>query len=375
MAVIIVVLTSFPAAAGDLSGEQIYKLKCASCHGPKGEGTEDNYPQPLQGDRTVAQLAKYIAKSMPKDAPAKCTAEESQKVSAYIYDAFYSQIAQARNRPARIELSRLTISQYRNAVADLIGEFRHEGHWGTVRGLKAEYYRSRNLGNERLIDRVDPQVAFDFGTTGPEKNFDEEQFSIRWTGSVLAPETGTCEFIVRTENAIRLWVNDDRTPLIDAQVKSGKDTEYRGSIYLLGGRAYPLRLEFTKAKYGVDDTKTRKVKPPPVKASIELLWKLPQRAPEIVPSRNLAPERFPESLAVETAFPPDDRSTGYERGTSISKAWDRATTDAALEVTGYLIKHLDELAGTRENATDRAAKLQAFCLRFAERAFRRPLSA
>ena len=130
-----------------------------------------------------------------------------------------------------------------------------------------------------------------------------------------------------------------------------------------------MRLEFTKAKYGVDDTKTRKVKPPPVKASVELLWKSSQRAPEVIPSRNLTPQRFPESLAIETAFPPDDRSTGYERGTSVSKAWDRATTDAALEVTGYVIKHLDELAGTRENAPDRTAKLNAFCLRFAERRF------
>ena len=43
-------------------------------------------------------------------------------------------------------------------------------------------------------------------------------------------------------------------------VRSGSDTEYRGSIRLLGGRMYPLRLEFSKAKQGVDDSKKKKEK-------------------------------------------------------------------------------------------------------------------
>jgi cytochrome c553 len=363
------------AQARDITGAQIYNLKCASCHGPKGEGTEENYPQALQGDRTIGQLSKYIAKKMPKDAPKKCTAEEADKVAAFIYDTFYSKIAQARNKPARIELSRLTIAQYRNAIADIIGEFRGVGRWGEKRGLHAEYFRSRELWKDRLIERVDPEVAFDFGTTGPDKRFDEEQFSIRWNGSVLAPETGMYEFIVRTEKGTKLHVNNNKTPLIDAWIKSGKETEYRGSIYLLGGHVYPLQLEFTKAKYGVDDTKTRKVKPPPAKASIALLWKVPQRTVEVIPARNLSPDKVSESFALETPFPPDDRSTGYERGTAISKAWDKATTDAALEVTGYVVEHLPELAGLGDKGTDRAAKVRAFCLRFAERAFRRPLTA
>ena len=83
------------------------------------------------------------------------------------------------------------------------------------------------------------------------------RFAIRWEGSVLAPETGDYEFIVRTEHAARLWVNDLKKPLIDAWVKSGNDTEFRESIRLLGGRAYPIRLEFSKGKQGEKDGKKR----------------------------------------------------------------------------------------------------------------------
>src|SRR5262249_19264207 len=181
---------------------------------------------------------------------------------------------------------------------------------------------------------------------------------------------------VRTEHAARLWVNDTRPtrPLIDALVKSGNDTEYRASVYLLGGRAYPLRLEFAKGKQGGDDSKKQKEKAPAGKASGALLWKPPQGAAEVVPSRNLSPDRSPETFVVTTPFPPDDRSVGYERGTSVSKAWDQATTDAAIELAGYVAERLRELTGVEPDATDREARLRTFCLRFAERAFRRPLT-
>ena len=103
-----------------LTGEQIYRQKCASCHGASGEGTEDHYPRPLIGERPVASLARLIAKTMPEDAPGECVGEDAEKVAAYIYETFYSKDAQARNkfRLPRIELSRLTVRQYRNAVTD-----------------------------------------------------------------------------------------------------------------------------------------------------------------------------------------------------------------------------------------------------------------
>ena len=60
---------------------------------------------------------------------------------------------------------------------------------------------------------------------------------------------------------------------------------------------------------------------------------------------------------------------------SISKAWDLATTDAAIEVASYIVAHLKELSGVSDDASDREAKLREFCSKLAERAFRRPLTA
>jgi cytochrome c553 len=396
-ATLVVLLASFlssTAAYADgpgLTGERVYRQKCASCHGSSGEGTEDHYPRPLIGERSVASLARLIAKTMPEDAPGDCVGEEAQNVAAYIHATFYSKDAPGRSRfrLPRIELSRLTVRQYRNSVTDLIGSFRNPARWGVERGLKGEYTsrgrrRRDNNSASGSLNRVDPEIRFQFGTSSPIPAQDalkdvakkwqrapvllvplrlfrpfSQEFRVTWQGALLAPETGEYEFRVKTENATKLSINDLRRPLIDALVKSGSDTEYQGSLYLLGGRAYPIRLEFSRTKE--------------LTSSIVLEWKVPRRAFEVIPSRNLVPASLPETFVLTTPFPPDDRSVGYERGTSVSKAWDAATTDAAIEVARYVVAHLKELSGASDDASDREAKLREFCRKFAERAFRRPL--
>src|SRR5438876_316204 len=102
------------------SAEQIFRTRCASCHGAKGEGTKQ-YNKALAGSKSIAELGGFIAKSMPPGAARKLAPEQAKSVASFIYDAFYSPIAQERNRPVRVELSHLTVRQYCNAIADLIG--------------------------------------------------------------------------------------------------------------------------------------------------------------------------------------------------------------------------------------------------------------
>ena len=159
----------------------------------------------------MAQLARLISKTMPKNDPGSCTGEDAEKVSAYIYDAFYSKAARERNKPPRIELSRLTVRQYQNAVADLVASFRDLGAGNGRHGLRGEYFRSYGFRDRnRVYENIDPEIRFDFGEASPDfEKFEAHQFCIRWEGSVLAPETGQYDFIVRTEHATRLWVNSE----------------------------------------------------------------------------------------------------------------------------------------------------------------------
>ncbi len=366
------------AADRDHPGAIIYQDLCANCHGAQGEGVPGKYDEPLIGDRTLESLARKIERTMPEEDPDTCVGEDARQVTAYIYDAFYSPAAQARIRPPEIDLTRLTVPQFRASVADLIGHFRSgsDKDWGHERGLRHFYSSPEILSGEdrkQLKPNADPRkktvkvegradrVDFQFGPDSPIKDkLDPDEFELRFEGSVIAPETGVYEFIVRSENGFRLWINDRDKALIDARVSSGGEVrEERATLYLLGGRAYHLNLEHFKFR-----EKT---------ASLQLLWKPPHGVAQIIPRRQLSPERMREVMIVSTPFPADDRSLGYERGSSLSKEWDQAVTQAAIAVAGHVEARLDELAGTKPDAEDRNAKLVAFAETFAETAFRRPL--
>ena len=361
-------------SAAERTGEEIYRQECQRCHGVNGVGT-DKLKKPLAGDQSIKELTRVIGKTMPEDDPESLSSEEATAVAAYIHGAFYSPTAQDRIRPARIELSRLTVRQYQNTVTDLLAGFGEGVRFAQSkeRGLRAEYFKNRRMNKEnRVIERIDPKIEFDFGEGSPDQDkIEPAEFAMRWNGALRVEETGEYEFTVRTEHAARLWLNNDRNqPLIDAWVKSGTDTEYKATVSLLGGRDYPLRLEYSKSKQGVDDGK----KIMAGRSSITLLWQIPGRIREPIPQRNLIPDRVPEQFVLTTRFPADDRSVGYERGNSVSAGWDEATTEAAIEVADAVDRFRERLTGAADNAGDREAKYRDFATRWVERTFRRPLS-
>ncbi len=368
---------------------------CVRCHGPNGEGVADKHDEPLYGDRSLKSLTRVIQRTMPEDKDIKCTPEEAEKIATYIFEKFYSPAARARLNPPKIDLARLTVSQYQNSVADLFGSFSGKAEAGTERGLKADYYASRNFrGNKKVFSRTDSGIRFDFDAASPdpEREFTEDEakaererekkaendkekkreepgpvkffrdeFSIKWSGSIIAEETGDYELRVKSQNGFRLFLNDDNKALIDGWVSSGPDVrEHKETIRLFGGRAYPFRVDYFKFKEKG--------------ASIVVEWKPPHRAWETIPQRNLSPSRVPETMVVTTAFPADDGSAGYERGTIVSKAWDTAATQAAIEVAARVVTQLDRLSGAKADSENRRDKVQQFCEKLVERAFRRPLT-
>ena len=345
-------------------GREIFRQQCVKCHGKTGEGVKGKYEDALFGDWSVEKLGRYIDKNMPEKAPEKCVGEDAKAVARFIYDAFYSREARLRNHPPRIELARLTNRQYVHAVADLLKTFSgNDGPPSSERGLKAIYYNSKNFNQDKKYqERLDRQVDFDFGQDGPDPSHGgTNEFSIQWRGSIVAEESGNYDFFVKTPNGFRLWINDDEEPLIDASVASAELTEHTASRRLIGGRIYPLRMDFFKA------TKDKS-------ASVSLLWQKPHGVKETIPPRNLSPTRATATFVVTTPFPPDDSSVGYERGVAVSKAWDEAATYAAIETANYVVKNLDRLAQSKSGDTNRMAKLQKFCETFVATAFRRPLS-
>lgn len=350
------------AAEDAAAGRKIYRQMCAECHGPKGEGVSGKYDAALSGNWSITKLTRVIENTMPEEDPDLCVGEDALNVARFIYDEFYSPEARAKNSPARVELVRLTNPQHLNAVADLVKSFTGPDRRTEERGLRGTYYNARGFNRDKLVrQQVDGQVDFDFGTNSPDQeSIAEDEFSMQWRGSVIAEETGGYEFVVKTPNGFRLWVNDTEEPLIDGWVASGDLAEHRATLRLIGGRVYPLRLDYFKSK---DKT-----------ASVSLQWQPPHGALQPLPKRNLTPQASGPTLVITTPFPPDDASVGYERGVSVSKAWNEAATFAAIEAANYVAQNVDRLAGTKLDATNRPEQIRTFARQFVETAFRRPLT-
>ena len=371
---------------GDANGRgaEMFAKVCADCHGERGEGVEFVYEHPLHGDLSVDKLADLVARTMPEEDPGSVVGEDAAAVAAFAYDAFYSEAARLRNAPPRVELARLTESQYRRTIADLAAAFTGTRQVGEERGLQAEYRRRGGPWDKRLaFKRVDATVDLSLGEGVPEPREGDEKgpsagklhedgFEITWDGAVLPPVTGEYRFVVEGSHGVELQLNGAK--LIDTKVRSGDQTRYEATAFLLAGRPTPIRLRTEKRLDKSFDKDPRKYD-----FAARLSWVVPHRAETVIPARHLLSGWTPRTLLVSAPFPPDDRSVGYERGASVSAAWDEATGEAAFEVADLLLDS-DESVRTFLKISDRDApekqveKARAFCATFAERAFRRPLT-
>jgi|GEM_PF-6969216 len=133
-------------------------------------------------------------------------------------------------------------------------------------GLKGEYYKSQDL-LDLYLTRIDKTIYFDWGKKSPLPGFNKNRFSIRWTGFIYAPESGNYYFLTRSDDGVRLWIDDEL--LID-DWRGHSELELR-RIHNLNKGYHTIKLEY------FDDS---------ADASIKLLWKKPSdRRPERISGR------------------------------------------------------------------------------------------
>ncbi len=350
-------------------GAAIYKSQCASCHGENGEGGTKDYAEPLTGDASRRELAKRISDTMPEDDPGSCIGNDAEAVAAYVFENFYSEAAQVRNRPPRIGLARLTGPQLRQSLADLYSHFGGMPNTTSQRGIKAIYYDGPKRKNEnKKVERIDPLLQFDFGHDAPVEGVDPKAFSIHWEGGVLAEKTGRYEIVVRSSCSFVMDFGRIGRELINNHVQSGDKTEFRKTVTLTAGRVYPFQIDFIQRE--------RKTEKPP--ASISLSWIPPHGTEQLIPNRNLISDGAAPTFSIETELPPDDRSYGFERGVAINRQWDESTTAASLEFAQVATEELWRDYRKKHKRDDvpesNRSILRSFCTEIVQTAFRSPLS-
>jgi hypothetical protein len=135
-------------------------------------------------------------------------------------------------------------------------------------GLVGTYYDNIDFTNPKST-RVDATVNFDWGQGSPDSNIGAETFSVRWTGFVKAKYSQTYTFTTRSDDGVRLWVNNQK---IIENWTNHAPTDNKGTIALQAGVVYPIKLEYYENYSG---------------AVVKLLWSSSSQSQEVIPSAQL----------------------------------------------------------------------------------------
>ena len=196
------------------------------------------------------------------------------------------------------------------------------GGGGAGTGLRGDYYNNADFTSFALT-RTDAMVNFpSWGSGSPDPSIGADTFSVRWSGQVQAKYSETYTFYTKTDDGVRLWVNDQL--LIDKWVTQG-GTEWSGTIALTAGQKYKIVMEYFESDGGAEAT---------------LGWSSASQLKEIIPQANLYP-----TIDNDTTPPTPNRATyasaPYATGmTSIAMV---ATTGA--DATGPVEYFFDETSG------------------------------
>ncbi len=108
-------------------------------------------------------------------------------------------------------------------------------------GLRAEYFNNKDLSGTPVLVRTDPQVNFEWGAMSPGPRVVEDNFSVRWTGKLTAPETGKFSIGIAGNGGMRLVV-DGQTVI--EELTNRRTRSVNKDINLEAGRTYDIRLEY-----------------------------------------------------------------------------------------------------------------------------------
>jgi beta-glucosidase len=118
---------------------------------------------------------------------------------------------------------------------------------GSGHGLWGEYFNNTDLSGQPGAERLDRKL--DFWWLPPPEGVAPDKFSVRWTGQLVAPESGRHQIKLGTSGVARLYL--DGKLLIETVPDPNAPPHWpvsTGAAYvdMVAGRSYDLKVEYVK---------------------------------------------------------------------------------------------------------------------------------
>jgi YVTN family beta-propeller protein len=111
----------------------------------------------------------------------------------------------------------------------------------STQGLLGQYFTNTALSGTPALTRTEA-VNFDWGTGSPGTGIAADSFSVRWSGQVSVPTSGSYVFQTLSDDGVRLYVNG--VQVINNWTDHGTATDNSAAITLTAGQRYDLVLEY-----------------------------------------------------------------------------------------------------------------------------------
>ncbi len=108
-------------------------------------------------------------------------------------------------------------------------------------GLQAEYFNNITLSGAPAVIRTDKNINFHWTLFPPDAKLNLDFYSVRWTGQLKAPQSGTFDIGLDGNEGYRLYINNK--PVINKWQKQTYATSFVPYTFEQGKR-YDLRVEF-----------------------------------------------------------------------------------------------------------------------------------
>ena len=233
-------VSSSTLTADGLAGRTLFQnLNCASCHSGtaftgSGNGTLSDVGtlKPASGTRLGAPLGGI-------DAP---TLRDVWATAPYLHDGSAPTIGEAIRAHAGVPISDADLVRLSAYVAQLgRDETAAPQNPGTGTGLVGRYFNNMILGGSPVLTRTE-SIDFNWSSGSPGPGVNSNGFSVRWSGTVQAPATGTYVFQTNADDGVRLWVNG--ALVIDRWTNSSARNDNSAPINLVGGQRYAITMEY-----------------------------------------------------------------------------------------------------------------------------------
>jgi len=113
-------------------------------------------------------------------------------------------------------------------------------------GLKAEYFSTIDLQGPVFLTRTDPRIDFVWKEAGMSETL-PKNFSVRWTGVLVPPETGDYSIVFNGDDGYRVWV--DGNLLFEDWGVHPREARTK-AITLEKGHAYAVKIEYFETTRG-----------------------------------------------------------------------------------------------------------------------------